>query len=238
MKKSIFIAYDGIDACGKTTHVRLLQERLMLEYLSVTTTEEPSDGKIGQFIRNDLLSGKEKVDKRVIDAMFMADRIDHITKKGGILDALDNGISVVSSRYLLSGVLYYAANMLKESAVKSPSNVLYDAFAFQDLVSDILLPDLTVIINIPVDIAIDRINKRDNTEIYENKEFLDNVKACIDFLPKMSIMNNVYKTKWGHEMFYKEKEIIVIDGDRTIQEIEQIVWKYVHNIIYKKENKR
>ena len=52
MKKNLFIAFEGIDGCGKSTQVKLLAENLKKAGHKVYATFEPTDSPIGSVIRN------------------------------------------------------------------------------------------------------------------------------------------------------------------------------------------
>ena len=97
-----FIVFEGIDGSGKSTQVRILQERLKAAGVYCDTTMEPTGSPIGSLIRQ-VLTGRLKMDKRVIASLFTADRLDHLLNDvNGILAEINQGITVISDRYYFS----------------------------------------------------------------------------------------------------------------------------------------
>src|SRR5436190_1426688 len=98
MHKGKFIAFEGIDGSGKSTHMRLLKQGLEEKGYKVYDTFEPTDNKIGTLIRS-ILKGTEKADNRTIAALFAADRLHHLLNTNdGILNKLDEGYIVLTDR--------------------------------------------------------------------------------------------------------------------------------------------
>ncbi|MCK5371539.1 MAG: hypothetical protein KAQ62_23415, partial [Cyclobacteriaceae bacterium] len=73
MKKNLFIAFEGIDGCGKSTQVKLLSGNLEKAGHKVYSTFEPTGSPIGSVIR-DIFNHKIEADHRVIAGLFVADR--------------------------------------------------------------------------------------------------------------------------------------------------------------------
>ena len=93
-KRAPFIVFEGIDGSGKTTQKNLLCRRLSAMGIPVYPTREPTDEKIGRFIRS-ILSGSAKADNRVIAALFVADRLDHLlSEEYGMLGIAQSGRAV------------------------------------------------------------------------------------------------------------------------------------------------
>ena len=78
--KSFFIAIEGLDGSGGTTQSRLLKEWLEQRGHSVHLTREPSQGPVGQFIKEHLLtnSGEHQLGENIFPYLFAADRQDHL----------------------------------------------------------------------------------------------------------------------------------------------------------------
>ena len=91
MNKNPFIAFEGIDGCGKSTQVKLLAEKLTGSGHKVYSTFEPTDGPIGSMIRS-IFNHKMESDHRIIAGLFVADRLDHLLNRtNGILKKLEEG---------------------------------------------------------------------------------------------------------------------------------------------------
>jgi len=107
MERGKFIVIEGIDGSGKTTQVKKIEKLLTHNDFHVHVTRECTDNPIGKLLRNLYLSGKRKCDERVINMLYAADRLDHITnEEDGMLNILNEGIHVLSDRYYLSSLAY------------------------------------------------------------------------------------------------------------------------------------
>lgn len=104
--KGVFICVEGLDGCGKTTQAKLLVERLTKSHNAVYTAE-PSNGKIGTFIRKGVLYSGKRSSCIAEALLFAADRVEHVENE--ILPSLDQGRLVVSDRYIYSSLAYQGA---------------------------------------------------------------------------------------------------------------------------------
>ena len=111
MRKGLFLAFEGIDGSGKSTQIRLLNDRLLKEGCRVYQTCEPSGGPIGSQIRQ-ILTGRMKADSRVIAALFAADRLDHLLNDiNGMAARIEEGITVLTDRYYFSSYAYHSVDV-------------------------------------------------------------------------------------------------------------------------------
>src|SRR5207244_11490146 len=74
----LFITFEGIDGCGKSTQLRLLASELRVRGLEVVTTREPGGTSLGQKLRAALLDVQEQVDPLAELLVFAADRAQHV----------------------------------------------------------------------------------------------------------------------------------------------------------------
>lgn len=103
--KGLFITFEGMDGSGKSTQARLLSASLRALGMGVVDTFEPGGTRIGQHLRNLLLTPAE--DSPVPDAellLFMADRAQHM--KQVIQPALAAGKYVICDRFTESTIAY------------------------------------------------------------------------------------------------------------------------------------
>jgi len=105
--KGVFICVEGLDGCGKTTHTKLLVEKLKKRGYDTIYTAEPSRGEIGKFIKEYCLHGETRVSSIVETLLFAADRFEHLNTE--IIPALSEGKLVVSDRYVYSSLAYQGA---------------------------------------------------------------------------------------------------------------------------------
>jgi dTMP kinase len=99
----MFVTFEGIDGCGKTTQAELLAAALREEGRSVVPTREPGGTDLGERIRALLLDGGD-VSPWAEAALFAAARAQLVDEV--ITPALRDGADVVSDRYLDSSLAY------------------------------------------------------------------------------------------------------------------------------------
>jgi dTMP kinase len=144
----VFITFEGIDGVGKSTQLDLLQGWLESRGREVIRTLEPGGTELGQEIRHLLLHRKGDVAARAEALLYAADRAHHVATK--IRPALAEGKVVLSDRYFDSSVAYQGA--ARELDVEEVKNISLWAV-------DNLIPDLTVLLDLDAQAAIQRRNK-------------------------------------------------------------------------------
>lgn len=151
MKAGKFIALEGGEGAGKSTQARLLAEALGARGLEVVTTREPGGTPGAEVIRRLLLSLEgEGWNPRAEALLFAAARSDHVERL--IRPALAAGQWVVCDRFVDSSRAYQGgAGGLSDR----------DILALHRIGSGGLLPDLTLLIEIPADVAAERLAGRD-----------------------------------------------------------------------------
>ena len=156
----MFIAFEGLDGAGTTTHSTNLAKRLKEEGHSVLLTNEPTDSEsIGTLIR-DVLQHKYDISPESLQLLFSADRADHLKNK--ILPALAEDKIVITDRYFFSTLAYGGLSVdmdwLKDVSKKFP------------------IPDLTILCECDTKTCLSRIDVRGETpELFEKKEKLDKI---------------------------------------------------------------
>lgn len=162
-----FIVFEGIDGSGKSTQVRQLADHLEKAGIPVHVTLQPSDRVIGKLLRS-ILTGKEKTDERAIAALFLADRLDHITApEDGLLDRLAAGQTVICDRYYFSSLAYNSLKVSMDWVIRAHEPVF-----------ELLRPDLVLYLDLSIDESLRRIHaNREGTEHYEKREILEQVKT-------------------------------------------------------------
>lgn len=146
----LFVAFEGGEGCGKSTQVPLLAAWLRERGQEVLTTFEPGDGVLGQAIRSIVLDpANTELSDRAEALLYAADRAQHVAAT--IAPALARGEVVISDRYVDSSLAYQSAGRgqpYEEIAYLS-------AWATQGLI-----PDLTVLLDVPVEIGLSRVRGR------------------------------------------------------------------------------
>lgn len=146
MATPLYIALEGLEGCGKSTHTKRLGE-----HLNAVITREPGGTRIGALLRA-ILADPENVDlDRRTEALLMAaDRAQHMAEV--IKPALDRGEHVVSDRSIYSTLAYqgYGRQLGTEALLSISTWALNDR-----------LPDLVIYIDVPTDVLNARLAKRD-----------------------------------------------------------------------------
>jgi len=159
-QKPIFIVLEGGDAAGTTTHSRLLKGFLESQGFKVHLTQEPSQSKIGILLREYL---KNKDIPPSTDALlFAADRDIHF--KNEIKKKLEEGLIVISDRYIESSIVYQSS--------QSPEISVEWVKEINKFVG---WPDITIILDIDPKIALAR-KENEDLEKFEDTLFLDKVR--------------------------------------------------------------
>jgi len=143
----LFISFEGIDGVGKSTQADLLESWLQGKGKTVVRTLEPGGTEVGVEIRKILLHHRGDLAPRAEAALFAADRAHHVASK--IRPALSRGEIVITDRYFDSSVAYQGAGReLSQTEVRDLSLWAVGG----------LLPDLTVLLDLPADVARNRRN--------------------------------------------------------------------------------
>jgi len=173
----LFISFEGIDGVGKSTQADLLETWLSEQGKTVIRTLEPGGTDVGVEIRKILLHHKGDLAPRAEAALFAADRAHHVSSK--IRPALERGEIVITDRYFDSSVAYQGAGRdLSRTEVRDLSLWAVGG----------LLPQLTVLLDLPAEEARARRNKsgtepdrleREKIEFFETvrSAYLDLAKA-------------------------------------------------------------
>ncbi len=189
-----FIVFEGIDGAGTTTQCRRLVERLRATGRSVWHTSEPTTRPIGGIIRR-VLAGEIVVSPETIAHLFAADRSDHLTSPGGIIDHLERREYVVCDRYKYSSFAYQSVDA--DAALIEELNRRFDD------------PGIVFFVDLPVSVGEARIASRANREIYERIEFQVQVRSrYLEVLERAGAAVRV----------------VVLDGTGTEEAIAEKVW--------------
>lgn len=148
----IFIVYEGVNGCGKSTQAFRLHNWLEAHKVATVLTKEPTkEFFVGQRIRQ-ALQDKDLIDNlgpRVFQSWYALDSQQHLREV--VIPALKRGAVVVSDRYRPS--LVHSAT--DESDIDDLLELNADI-----LKEDFTLPDATFIFDVNLEIAMERLQKR------------------------------------------------------------------------------
>ena len=202
----LFISFEGIDGVGKSTQADLLESWLTAQNKDVVRTLEPGGTDVGIEIRKILLHHKGDLAPRAEAALFAADRAHHVASK--IRPALELGKIVITDRYFDSSVAYQGAGRdLSRTEVRDLSLWAVGG----------LLPDLTVLLDLPAEEARARRNtsgtEPDRLE-KEKTEFFETVRAAYLDLAEA-----------------EPERFLVLDASVTVDQMQEIIRERVAGLI-------
>jgi dTMP kinase len=169
-----FLTFEGLDGCGKSTHLEKLAAVLRAQGIEVLTTREPGGSPIGERIRGLLLDSRTLGLAPLAElALMFASRAQHIAEV--ILPAIDRGAWVLCDRYTDSSEAYQGAG--RELGVDA-------VLTLHRLLCCGLQPDLTVLLDNDVADSVARARRRnlaagagvdENRFEQENRAFFERV---------------------------------------------------------------
>ena len=145
----MFISFEGLDGCGKSTQLQLLAAALEQQGQKVLVTREPGGTPLGVRLRAALLDVNEQVEPLAELLLYAADRAQHVATV--LRPALATGKIVLSDRYADSTVAYQGAGRAFSPEIISQ---------VVTLATGGLKPDLTIILDIPAQESLVRTRRR------------------------------------------------------------------------------
>jgi dTMP kinase len=186
----MFVTFEGLDGCGKTTQAALLAQSLRDEGVDVVATREPGGTPLGEAIRNLVLHG-DHVAPWAEAALYAASRAQHVEEV--IRPALDRGATVVCDRYIDSSVAYQGVGR---------GLGLDEVLDLNLAVVGGLVPDKTVLVEIDVETALARVGETgDRIE-----------RAGAEFWPRVVEAYGALAARFPDRF-------VVVDGRRSIPRI-------------------
>ncbi len=164
-----FIVIEGLDGAGTTTQTRRVAEMLRDRGQPTVTSCEPSRGPVGTLIRQmlslritvpDLKGGHRPVGRETLALLFAADRLDHLEAE--VEPTLAAGKAAISDRYYHSSLVYQGEG--------EGEDVDYEWV--RTLNERARRPDLTVFLEAPVELCLQRMAHRGSRDIYESRSSL------------------------------------------------------------------
>lgn len=169
--KPLFISFEAIDGAGKSTQAKMLSDWMVKQNIEHILTKEPGTPFIPecQKIRELVLNPNNQFCKKAEFFLFLADRAQHVEKL--IIPALANRRHVISDRYMDSFRIYQSS-----SGISRDKTDQFLEFSVKDTV-----PDITFLLDMPVEIALNRARKNSKYEggdVFEQKtvEFHDKIR--------------------------------------------------------------
>ena len=194
--KSLFISFEGIDGCGKSTQAKILSEKLNNLGHRSTILREPGGSIISEKIRNILLHNHSKKISNKTEALLMAasraQLVDEVIKV-----KLKQDIIVIADRYIDSTIAYQGGGRGLEIKVLHQLN---------NFATDNLIPDLTFLIDLEPMSAIKR-------------------RGSVD-LDRIEKIGNNFQEKVREQylkLARNNKRFILINGEDSVENIHSMI---------------
>jgi len=189
MNKGKFIVIDGIGACGKDTQIELLEKYLKNEGTNVLVTREHTrNTPTGILIEKIIKKQEDQIEGQALQLLFVSDRRNHFVNV--IKPALEEGKIVIGNRYYPVNVAF-STEEWREKFLK-----------INQMVVD--KPDLVFIIDVPAQVALERMAKRGDHDIFDKLEIME-------------------RNRQGYKWYMENSgdECVLIDGIKSIEEVHQ-----------------
>lgn len=150
MRSGRLITFEGIDGCGKSTQLEMLEKYLVEREVRFLLTREPGGTELGRKIRSALLEGADgSVEPLAELLLYEADRAQHVRQV--VLPALESGVHVLSDRFYDATTAYQGAARGFDPELVRNLNMLATGG---------LEPDLTLLFDLEVETALRRTQDR------------------------------------------------------------------------------
>jgi dTMP kinase len=204
----LFITMEGPDGSGKSTQIRLLAERLGERGIHYLTTREPGGTPISDKIRALLLDPSHgEMAPKTEALLYAASRAQHVAEV--ISPALARGEVVLCDRYIDASLAYQATGLhLSHEYVRRLSVEATDG----------LWPTRTYLIDVPVEIGIERAAKSRGLG-------LDRIEQrALDYHRRV-------RERFLQLAAEEPERFCVIDGTRTTDEVSELIWEDVRRFL-------
>ena len=185
-----FISFEGIDGAGKSTHIGFVAEFLASHGKTVVSSREPGGTSIGEKLRELVLH--EKMDLETEALLMFASRREHIAQV--IAPGLSRGDWVLSDRFTDASFAYQGGGRGLDRAKLE---------ALENWVHPHLQPDLTLLFDVPLEVARSRLDATRNLDKFE-REQADFFSAC--------------RNEYLRRAAQFPDRIVVVDSTRSIDE--------------------
>ena len=203
-ERGVFITFEGCEGCGKTTQIGLLSERLQKANKEILVTREPGGTTVGEMVRRILIGNEaSNMCPETELLLFAASRAQLVREV--LVPELQRGKFILCDRFLDSTTVYQGvARQLAQGPVK----------AINDFAVGPLMPDLTIVLDIPAEESRLRVQRRINS-IPDRIE-----KESIDFYAAV---------REGYLYLAKElpERLVLIDGSKDVSTVSNEIWEAV-----------
>lgn len=187
-----FITFEGIDGAGKSTHIGFVAALLQTAGKRVVSTREPGGTELGERLRDLLLHQTMHLETEAL--LMFASRREHLAQV--IEPALARGDWVISDRFTDASFAYQGGG-------RGLARAKLDAL--EAWVHPHLQPDLTLLFDVPLEVARARLNATRTLDKFEQEQGAFFAACRAEYLRRAAQF---------------PERIVVIDSTRSIDEIE------------------
>ncbi|MCX8103021.1 MAG: dTMP kinase [Candidatus Bipolaricaulota bacterium] len=197
--KGLFIVFEGIDGSGKSTQLRALQERLRQHGIDPLAIREPGGTPVGEQIRQILLERPWGMEPLTELLLYEASRSE--LTRTVLRPALEEGRVVLSDRFAMASLAYQGYGRGLDFTLVQK---------FNRIATDGIEPSLTIVLDVPVAVALAR--KREAFDRLERagREFHERVRAGY------------------RELAQQMPNTLLVDGTRPAHELAEQIWQRVY----------
>ena len=206
LNKGLFISFEGVDGCGKSTQVKLLRDKIGSQGRKVELVREPGGLKISEEIRKILLNPDNSAMNFETEALLMTASRAQLTEEV-IRPLLVKGFFVIADRFSDSTLAYQGGGRKLDINILKKIN----SFATKNLV-----PDITFLIDI----------KPEDAMMRSGLISPDRIESA-----GIELQKDVQKTYLSLAKEFS-KRFIILDGYDSISSIHSIIWDKIINYPY------
>ncbi len=204
----MFITFEGIEGCGKTTQVRRFVRKLKRRGIPLVTTLEPGGTRIGKKIRRILLDARNKDLTPLTELiLYAADRAQHVEEV--IRPALDQGKWVVCDRFFDATVVYQGKARGQDMKLIRTLN---------EKATRGIWPDVTYLLDCPVDTGLGRALKRNETQ---------SLKGQDRFEKETLVFHNAVREGYLDLARENQERFVIIDATLPKNEVAGRIFQYI-----------
>ena len=191
----MFITFEGIEGSGKSSLIAQLKKYFKSSKLEAFFSKEPGGTDLGKEIRKILLNPKHSFDPTSELLLLLADRAEHVQKI--IRPNLQKNKLFFCDRYLDSTLAYQGSGRnLDKKIIREMFKAL-----------DFPIPDLTILLDVPVQIGLSRARKRNKLDRFEKEDlnFHENVRrSYLDLAKNDSARIVLFDSSISEEELFKK----------------------------------
>ncbi len=206
LTKGILLALEGIDGSGKSTLARNLHMHASSHGFDALLTREPGASGLGKKLRTILQEKEVNVGSKAEFLLFAADRSQHFDEL--VIPALQQKKLIISDRMADSSLVYQGYGRgLPKDLIQT-----VNAWAMNNL-----KPDITIYVQVPIEIALQRVTKRKESLTSFEKEKVEFIERLVQ----------------GFETIFKNRtDVIMVDGQKAPEEVAQDAYNKMQEMLH------